>query len=213
MRRIPALILPVVASLAAACGGSSRPASQSAPVTHRTTPASASATTTPVPSSTATPSTTTSGATAPAPAQGPSRCRAGDLTGSFLGGQAATGHGLLGFALRNLSSHTCVAFGYPGVLFLNQAGRALPTVSTRTRQDFFGPLSTHPLAVAPGTSVSFRLGVTHGAASTSGCTTAYALQVIPPDDTATLRIAIPNGAYECQTTTVSPMQPGDSAYP
>ena len=38
-------------------------------------------------------------------------------------------------------------------------------------------------------------------------------QVIPPDDTATLRISIPNGAFECQTTTVSPMQPGDSAYP
>jgi hypothetical protein len=61
--------------------------------------------------------------------------------------------------------------------------------------------------------VSFRLGVTHGAASTAGCSTAYALQVIPPNDTASLRIPIAGGAYECQTATVSPMQPGASAYP
>jgi hypothetical protein len=37
--------------------------------------------------------------------------------------------------------------------------------------------------------------------------------VIPPDDTATLRTSIPDGAYECRTATVSPLRPGDSAYP
>ena len=68
------------------------------------------------------------------------------------------------------------------------------------------------LTVAPGATVSFRLGVTHGASSAAGCTTAHALQVIPPNDTATLRVSIPNGAYECQTATVSPLAPGTSAF-
>lgn len=112
-----------------------------------------------------------------------------------------------------MSSHSCITFGYPGIQFLSQGGQALPTSPTHTTQDFFGSLTDHPLAVPPGTSVSFRLGVTHGAASTATCATAYALQVIPPNDTATLRIGIPNGAYECQATTVSPMQRGGSAYP
>ena len=55
--------------------------------------------------------------------------------------------------------------------------------------------------------------MTHGAGSSAGCTTAYAVQVIAPNDTATLKTAIPDGAAECATVTVSPLQAGASAYP
>jgi hypothetical protein len=100
------------------------------------------------------------------------------------------------------------------VLFLDKSGKALPTESTRTTQDFFGSVPERRLVVAPGQTVSFRLGVTHGAASPTGCTTAYGLQVIAPDDTATLHVTIANGgAYECRTATVSPLQQGTSAFP
>lgn len=114
--------------------------------------------------------------------------------------------------LGNTSSHTCGTVGYPGVLFLDKAGRPLPTLPDHTARDFVGPAPVAKLTVAPGTSVSFRLGVTHGVTSTTGCTTAYGLQVIPPNDTATLHTSITDGAYECQKTTVSPLQPGESAY-
>ena len=53
----------------------------------------------------------------------------------------------------------------------------------------------------------------HGVATSNGCATAYALQVIPPNDTATLRTAIPNGSYECRDANVSPLRAGTSAYP
>jgi hypothetical protein len=133
---------------------------------------------------------------------------------AYLGGQGATGHGELGFSLTNTSGHSCHTFGYPGVLFLSQSGKSLPTVPSHTTRDFFGQTPAMSLSVAPGASVSFRLGVTHGITSTAGCTTAHGLQAIPPDDTATLRTAIGNGgAYECRTATVSPLQPGSSAYP
>jgi hypothetical protein len=132
---------------------------------------------------------------------------------SFLGGQGATGHGLLGFALRNTGSQSCTTIGYPGIQFLDKAGNALPTIPTHTTQDYFGTIPKTLLTVAPGATVSFRLGVTHGMTSTAGCTTAYGLQVIPPNDTATLRTAIANGgAYECQKATVSPLAQGTSAY-
>lgn len=216
--RSPLLIISLATAVAlAACGSSSGTTghSVSAPVT--SAPAStASTASTPAANSTTGP---TAQSTAPATtstqtqAATPARCVAGELSASFLGGQAATGHGLLGFALHNISGHTCVAFGYPGVQFLTRSGQPLPTVPTHTTEDFFGSLTNHPLSVAPGATVSFRLGVTHGAASSAGCATAYALQVIPPNDTSTLRISIPNGAYECQATTVSPMEAGTSAYP
>jgi Protein of unknown function (DUF4232) len=137
---------------------------------------------------------------------------AADLALSFLGQQGATGHGLLGFAVRNRSRHSCRTFGFPGILFLDKTGGALPTNSTRTTHDFFGTAPRVSLVLAPGQRASFRIGVTHGLTSANGCTTAYGLQVIPPDDTATLRTRIRGGAYECGTATLSPLRPGLSAY-
>ena len=143
-------------------------------------------------------------------------CRAADLALSFLGGQGATGHGELGFALRNTSSMSCRTYGYPGVLFLDSSGRGLPTTPTHTTDDFFGHTQARRLVVAPGQTVSFRLGVSHvgSGGSESGCTTAAGVQVIAPDDTATLRVTIPSGgAAECGgTVTVSPLAPGTSAF-
>lgn len=140
-------------------------------------------------------------------------CTAPSLELSFLGQQGATGHGELGFALRNTGSSSCSTLGYPGVQFLDRAGGALPTAPTHTTSDFFGHTRLHALTLAAGQRASFRLGVTHGAGSSAGCTTADALQVIAPNDTATLTVAIPDGATECATASVSPLQPGASGYP
>ena len=212
MRRFLGLSLPFAAVLVlAGCGGSSSNANHAAAVTNAaSTPASTVSTTTAADATTATTTTTQSTETS----TGPAPCRAAELSLSFLGGQGATGHGELGFALRNTSSQTCSTYGYPGIQFLDQAGNPLPTIPTHTTQDFFGSLPKLPLTVAPGATVSFRLGVTHGATSTADCATAYGLQVIPPNDTATLKTAIGSGgAYECRTATVSPLQRGTSAYP
>lgn len=219
MRIRAALILACTLALGA-CGGSSQSsstvASQQTTASPATAPATSQTSSTPTSTPTPTSTTQTSSATTPTSTTSPTGsepCTAADLALSFLGGQGATGHGELGFELRNISNSTCHTYGYPGVLFLDRAGKALPTDSTRTTHDFFGSVPENKLEVAPGQSVSFRLGVTHGAASPVGCTTAYGLQVIPPDDTATLHVAIVNGgAYECRTATVSPLAPGTSAF-
>jgi hypothetical protein len=124
------------------------------------------------------------------------------------------GHGEIGFKLRNTGAGRCRTYGYPGILFLDRHGHALPTIPHHTTLDFFGsgPPPQH-LLIAPGQNASFRLDVGHGVATANGCATAYALQVIPPDDTATLRTAIPNGSYECRDANVSPLRAGTSAYP
>lgn len=187
--------------LLAGCGGSSHSSSTAAAVTS-------------APSTQASNPATTASTQTTATAAGAAPCRAADLSLSYLGGQGATGHGELGFALKNTGSQTCSTYGYPGIQFLDHAGHALPTTPSHTTQDFFGTLPKTALTVSPGATVSFRLGVTHGETSSAGCTTASALQVIPPNDTATLKTAIGNGgAFECQTATVSPLQRGTTAYP
>ena len=220
LRTAPALAA-VVAVLIAGCGSSgsgSTSSTHAAPatktVTHTVTSGHGST------SGTATTGTgtTTSTSTAPTPSvhttpAGLSICRAAGVKITFLGGQGATGHGLLGFAMQNTGGSSCTTLGYPGIQFLSKRGAALPTDDTRTTTDFFGTTKLARLTVAPGQSASFRLGVSHGSASPSGCVTAGYVQVIPPNDTSTVRVAIPGGAYECGgTVTISPMQPGDSAY-
>lgn len=219
MRIRAALILACTLAVSA-CGSSSQSSSHVAnqqPPATSTATAPAATQTSSGSSPTSTSNTQTGVSTSTTSTSSPSNstaCTAADLALSFLGGQGATGHGELGFELHNISGSTCHTYGYPGVLFLDRAGKALPTDSTRTTQDFFGSVPEKELDVAPGQSVSFRLGVTHGAASPVGCTTAYGLQVIPPDDTHTLHVAIVNGgAYECRTATVSPLQQGTSAFP
>ncbi len=145
-------------------------------------------------------------------AGGSNRCKAAGLALSYLGGQGATGHGELGFALKNTGSSACSTGGYPGIQFLASDGSALTTTPQHTTDDFFGHLPLAPLTLQPGQTASFRLGVSHGGGSSAGCSTADGLQVIAPNDTATLKVQIPNGASECGPTTVSPLQPGASAF-
>ena len=200
-----------MALLLAACGSSSSGGS-----TTQATTNAAGAATAPTPtttSSTSTSASTTTTSTTTTTASGPPPCRAGDLSLSFVGQQGGMGHGEIGFALRNTSSTSCRTYGYPGILFLDKGGAALPTVPHHTTNDFFGSTPAEPLVIAPGQSASFRLDVGHGVATSNGCATAYGLQVIPPDDTATLRTTIPEGSYECQDANVSPLRPGASAYP
>jgi len=195
------------ALMLAACGGSSP--KQTTPAVPVTTTA-ATVTSTP-PATNTTPTVTeerTTGASS-----GPPPCVTANFALRFLGKEGATGHGEVGFALRNISGHQCHTYGYPGILFLGKAGNALPTTPTHTTIDFFGTTTEAELVVLPGASVSFRLGVSHGAANPSGCTIAYGLQVIAPDDTVTTRAKIPEGAYECGgQATVSPLQPAETAF-
>jgi Protein of unknown function (DUF4232) len=208
MKRV--LLLPVVLLLAA-CGSSAGGASTSPTSSSDAAPAASAPTTTTTSTSTAPTSTSTSTTTATVSATPP--CTAAMLALSFLGQQGGMGHGEIGFQLRNTSNASCRTYGWPGIQFLDQNGNALPTIPHHVTNDFFGANPAVPLVIGPGASASFRLDVGHGVATSNGCATAAALQVIPPNDTATLRVSIPNGAYECRDANVSPLRSGDSAYP
>ena len=219
MRRI--VVLTALALLTAACGNSGGTPAASTGTTATTSSQPASTvtsatdptTTTTAPATTTATTTITTAAATTTTASGEPPCRAAALSLSFLGQQGGMGHGEIGFVLKNTSNVSCRTYGYPGIQFLDQSGHPLPTIPHHTTSDFFGSSPAVPLVIAPGGSASFRLDVGHGVATSAGCATAYALQVIPPNDTATLKTAIPNGAYECQDANVSPLRAGASAYP
>lgn len=225
MRIAAPALLALVAALIAGCGSSqSGSASKTSPaatktVTRTVTAAHGSGSASSSPSSTGSSSSTSANGTGAGTGTMRSNtsrasiCRAAGVKLIYLGGQGATGHGLLGFAMRNTGSAPCTTVGYPGIQFVSKRGAPLPTHPRHTTDDFFGKTTYAPVTVAPGKTASFRLGVTHGLASPKGCVTAASVQVIVPNDTTRLRMRIPNGVYECRgIVTVSPMQPGDSAY-
>jgi hypothetical protein len=226
MKRLPLLVaIAVIGAVApSACGSSSGApaASTGSAATTSSPPASTATATSTTDSAAATPApttapttatTTTSTTTTTSASSAEPPCRAAALSLSFLGQQGGMGHGEIGFVLKNTSSVPCRTYGWPGILFLDQGGRPLPTIPHHTTNDFFGSTPATALVIAPGASASFRLDVGHGVATSAGCATAYGLQVIPPNDTATLRTTIPNGAYECQDANVSPLRADASAYP
>jgi hypothetical protein len=215
---LAAIALSACGSGGSGGGGQTSQGSQPAAASQTSTAQSTNPTATATPSSTTATSATQSG-TATANSGGAAvgdrsstQCKAAGLALSYLGGQGATGHGELGFALKNTGASACATGGYPGIQFLAKDGSALPTTPQHTTDDFFGHLALQRLTLQPGQTASFRLGVSHGAGASTGCTTADGLQVIAPNDTATLRVQIPNGASECGTATVSPLQPGASAF-
>ncbi|HKO29192.1 MAG TPA: DUF4232 domain-containing protein [Solirubrobacteraceae bacterium] len=211
MKRL--VLLPLVVLLAACGSSGGSGGATSSPTAAATTATTAAPQTTSATSQTA-PSTTTTSTTAPPTAAADrSPCGAANLALSFLAQQGGMGHGEIAFKLRNTGSTSCRTYGYPGILFLNRHGGALPTIPHHTTNDFFGSTPAVRLVIAPGASASFRLDVGHGVATANGCATAYGLQVIPPDDTAKLRTTIPNGSYECRDANVSPLRAGTSAYP
>jgi hypothetical protein len=224
MKRMLSLLAVVAlaalgASALAACGSAGgSPATSTAAAatgspsvsTATATATAASTTTTAAATTASTPTTSTTTATT---ASGDPPCTASTLSLGFLGQQGGMGHGEIGFVLHNTGNVACRTYGYPGILFLDQGGHPLTTIPHHTTSDFFGSSPAVPLVVPPGGSASFRLDVGHGVATSNGCATAYGLQVIAPNDTATLRTTIPNGAYECQDANVSPLRSGESAYP
>jgi hypothetical protein len=219
MKRILLLAVALLgAAVLAACGsaGGGTPAASTGTSTTSSQPASSATTSSTTPTTTTTTTTaasTTSATTSTASASGEPPCTASTLSLGFLGQQGGMGHGEIGFVLHNTGSVACRTYGYPGILFLDQGGHPLPTIPHHTTSDFFGSNPAVALVISPGGSASFRLDVGHGVATSNGCATAYALQVIPPNDTATLRTTIPSGAYECQDANVSPLRAGESAYP
>ena len=142
-------------------------------------------------------------------------CTASDLTPSFEGSNGAAGTIVLTFSLRNTGGGPCHTYGYPGVEFLDKSGAALPTRATRTSHDVLGSVPEAAIVIEPGMIASFRV-VANDAIGGGGpptCTRPYGLQVIAPDDTAAMKVALPGTTYECQAVTVTPLELGTALPP
>jgi hypothetical protein len=204
----------------AACGGSSNASDQTGGGGSLTTVTTVTQTVTrPAPAHTRTDNTTDTGPqtdttatkTSTTPEAVASPCTASDLTPAYLGSNGAAGTIVLGFALKNTGSTTCHTYGWPGVAFLSSGGAQLPTNATRTSGDVVGSTPAAVLALAPGQEASFRMVASDMATGGGSCPTASALQIIAPNDTATMRVTVP-GISACGKATVSPMMPGATAF-
>jgi hypothetical protein len=139
MRTAAPALLALVAALIAGCGSSqSGSASRTSPAATKTVTKTVTVTAargSGSESSSASSSATGTAATGTGTGTGAMKsntsrasiCRAAGVKLIYLGGQGATGHGLLGFAIRNTGSAPCTTVGYPGIQFVSKGGAPLPT--------------------------------------------------------------------------------------
>jgi hypothetical protein len=139
-------------------------------------------------------------------------CKASVLTASYLGSNGAAGTIELGFGLTNSGSRTCHTYGWPGVQLLSSADADLPTDAVRSKSDLLGSTPAVLLDLAPGAEASFRILEHDSGAGGSNCQNATQLQIIAPDDTATMKVSLAGGVPACGSTTLSPILPGTSAF-
>jgi hypothetical protein len=216
MRALSLIVAGVVAAVClGACGGSSSNAAQTQAAgtgtgTSGTPPSTVTQTVTTPGSSTATGTTSTTSTTTAG--TGSTACAAAELTPSFLGSNGAAGHVLLGFALRNHGSTACHTYGYPGVEFMTASRRPITSGIQRTTDDFAGREPEVEITLAPGQEASFRIITSDVASNTGSCPSAASLQVIAPDDTATMHLSF-TPVLDCGKPTVSPLEPGTGAFP
>ncbi len=221
----------------AACGASNRADDQSSPSSSTASPPSTAATapqqtytyTTTTTTTTATATTapspatvTTATITAPdsggagltSPTATAAACVAADLTPTAAPPNGATGTVVLGFTVKNTGSAACSTYGWPGIAFVDASGTAVSTPTTRTTRDILGATPPTKLVIAAGGEASFRVTVhdSNDQGGEAGCGSFATVQIIAPNDTAAMRVKLPDGPAEvCGAAAVSPLEPGTSA--
>jgi hypothetical protein len=141
-------------------------------------------------------------------------CVGADLSASAVPPNGATGTVVLGFILKNTSSGACSTYGWPGVAFVNSGGSVVATQTTRTSSDILGSTPPTRFTIPAGAQASFRVTVhdSNDQGGEGGCGSYSTVQIIAPNDTATMRVKLPNGPAEvCGSAAVSPLETGTSA--
>jgi hypothetical protein len=181
-----------LAALLAACGTKTSPTADSSP----STTASSSPATTSSP-----PSTTPS-----SPTKSPAQCPTTGLTATVDASQggAAAGSSYIPIDFKNISSNTCVMYGFPGVSWVTGVGGS-QIGSAASRETSYGSVT---VTLPPGGSAHAVMQIADaGNFSPSACqpVTAHWLRIIPPDQYTSL--------YAAFTTTVCSKKITSGSFP
>lgn len=176
------LLVAAGAVVAAGCSSSSGSARATA-----APPTSAGASTTVAPSTTTTgraPTTTTA-------ANGASTCTASQLTGSVEGTSGAAGQFEVTVALKNTSTAACATGGYAGLQLLAASGATLQTTTLHGGALNFENIDPTSITLGPKATAWFNLGYSDiPSGSETSCPASAQLQVIPPNGTSHLTVAL-----------------------
>ncbi|MEU2287062.1 DUF4232 domain-containing protein [Streptomyces sp. NPDC013178] len=199
-RRAALALAAALAVVLTACANSDTGGSPtgSAPVTGTTpngsTPARSAALTRP----SASPATTAPSA----------RCRTADLRASIGPNDPGAGQENFAVVLTNGSGRTCTVYGFPGIAFVDGAGKAVtPDPERATGQE------EPTVTLNPGASAWSALTFTNPEVTGVTTVTPAAVLVTPPDETESLTVAWKGGKVsntgKASVPQVSPFRPGD----
>ncbi|MEU4092896.1 DUF4232 domain-containing protein [Streptomyces sp. NPDC026673] len=197
---VPASGDPVTGGPASGDPGGSPAASAGPP---KGTPLSGSAASTRPPASGTTP--TTGSGSVPG-----GRCHTTDLKASIGANNPGAGQENFPIVLTNRSGHTCTVYGFPGVAFVDGAGRQV-TVDPERATD----LPRQRVSLAPGASAWSAMSFSNPAITGVTTVTPAAVLVTPPDETLALKVPWTGGKVsntgKASVPRIGPLQPMSGA--
>ena len=197
------MVALLVALGGAAAGCSSSSSSHRATSGPPTSAHAATTVTTPTTSTSRPAPTTTSTAAAPTRS---TTCTASQLTGSIEGTSGAAGQFEVTVALKNTSSGSCTTGGYAGLQLVSASGAKQSTTALRGGTLNFENIAPSAITLAPGSTAWFNLGYSDvPSGSETSCPMSSQLQIIPPNATSALTVALRIGPCDNGTIHESPL--------
>jgi hypothetical protein len=129
-------------------------------------------------------------------------CKSGGLKLSFGGGDAGMSHQFRELKFTNVSKHSCVIVGFPGVSYVT-GDKGTQVGAPAVREGKIGKQIT----LVPGQFASTIIdAVDYEVFEPAVCrpTPVRGYRIYPPDETAAMFIPLPSGAHGCAGTTPSP---------
>lgn len=120
-------------------------------------------------------------AATPAAPAASSRCHTSELSASVGPNDPGAGQENFALVLTNRSGRTCTVHGFPGLAFVNSAGKQVSGDPVRTGS------STAAVRLAPGRSAWAPLSFTNPGVTGASTVTPAAVRITPPDETASIK--------------------------
>jgi Protein of unknown function (DUF4232) len=189
-------IIAIVVVVAAVGVGAYFAGRETAPTT------SAPTTTTTVQPTTTTVRPTTTTTEAPTTTTVSGVCQPSQLHIAQAGSGGAMGTNERTFSLTNTSSATCTLYGYPGLLLRGPGGIPEQTNAVRGGGLSFESVEPSTVKLSPGDVAYFNIGYSDVTTVNTTCSTATAIQIIPPTDTAHAVVTVSPHILACDNGTL-----------
>jgi hypothetical protein len=134
-------------------------------------------------------------------------CKFSQLSVRRVDSNGAMGHIGMVYAFTNISSSSCILYGYPGFVPLTAKGQPLPGVKTTwSERNYMHRARKQKITLAPGDRASFEAVYSHISSNDRSCAKSAKVEITPPNTYRHFSLA--EKLSPCREIFVTPVEAG-----